>query len=492
VAIRRSFKSDDSFLEKLAIGACGTRRVIEHLSQLRLCPIELERGSTSYKIWKAVKIKRIRVPDILCVTNGIRIESRAKTKLAISMSHSRADPDRGWDCGLKDGDFVALVQCSRSGPDPVDWKAADLVQYAKIADLRSAYATERVIVERPKGAEEGFEVRLTWPAAIASAAGQVLEIGRERIKFKRSEDGRTISLARRKKGIALDPLLEEGAPFAAGRILASVVPVYLEVPADNPVEVHFYVEELASTSLADRYTAAKALSHLVTDESVASVLLERLKDESEHPYVRMEVAAYLARHGMPEGSAFIKSAIHSEYLEHRLEAVITLGEIDNAESAFLLRETLADAEQNPEIRAGAAWSLGELSHADSIDDLVSAFCDVPDVVRSEATRALAKITREDVDSVLSAYAAAGEATRPGIAWALSRLDEINLDDVLGNTCQRSIDARHWTAFVLGSVSQEKIVGNIEQLRAEDPEVYFAVTLLWKIMNSWVFNLREFG
>ena len=48
------------------------------------------------------------------------------------------------------------------------------------------------------------------------------------------------------------------------------------------------------------------------------------------------------------------------------------------------------------------------------------------------------------------------------------------------------------AFVLGSIEQERIIGNIEQLRADDPEVYFAVTLLWKIMSSWVFNLREFG
>ena len=196
MAARRSFKSDDSFLEKLAIGACGTRRVIDHLSQLGLGPIELERGSTSYKLWKAVKIKRIRVPDVLCVTNGVRVESRAKTKLSVSMSHSQADAERGWDYGLKDSDFVALVECSKSGDAPVDWKASEIVQYLKVGDLRSAYDANRVIMERAKGAEEGFEVRLTWPAAIASAAGRISAIGPGRIKFKRCEDNRTISLAR--------------------------------------------------------------------------------------------------------------------------------------------------------------------------------------------------------------------------------------------------------------------------------------------------------
>ncbi len=464
---------------------------MDHLSQLGLGPIELERGSTSYKIWKAVKIKRIRVPDVLCVTTGIRVESRAKTKLAISMSHSQADAERGWDYGLKDDDFVALVECSKAGADPIDWKAADMVQYLKIADLRSAYTADRVIAERAKGAEEGFEMRLTWPAAIASAAGQLTEIGQERIRFKRSEDARTISLARNKKGIALDPLLAEGVSFLAGRILAGVTPVYLEIPGDNPVGADFYIEQLSSASLADRYTAAKALSHIETEET-PTALLARLNDDAEHIYVQMEVAAYLARHGLPEGDAFIRSAIQSNYLEQRLEAVIILSEIDNEESTSLLRETLADTEQNPEIRAGAAWSLGELSRACTIDDLVSVFHDVPDVIRIEAARALAKITREDVAPVLAAYAAAENATRPGIAWALSRLDQITLGDVLANTHRESIDARQWTAFLIGSVGQDRIIGNIEQLKADDPEVYFAATLLWKIMSSWVFNLKEFG
>lgn len=99
--VQRSFKTDESFLEKLAIGAVGTKKVIENLMQQGHIPVELERGSTGYKIWKSIKIKRIRVPDILCVNSGIRIESRAKTNLVISMSHSSADETRGWDFGLK-------------------------------------------------------------------------------------------------------------------------------------------------------------------------------------------------------------------------------------------------------------------------------------------------------------------------------------------------------------------------------------------------------
>ncbi len=99
MAIRRSFKSDESFLEKLAIGATGTRAVMSDLRQQGFTPIELERGSSNWKIWKQIKIKRLRLPDILLLDKGIRIEARAKTALEISMSHSESDPERGWDRG---------------------------------------------------------------------------------------------------------------------------------------------------------------------------------------------------------------------------------------------------------------------------------------------------------------------------------------------------------------------------------------------------------
>lgn len=51
---QRSFKTDESFLQKLAIGAVGTRKVIEDLKLQKLHPIVLERGSTGFKIWKSI------------------------------------------------------------------------------------------------------------------------------------------------------------------------------------------------------------------------------------------------------------------------------------------------------------------------------------------------------------------------------------------------------------------------------------------------------
>lgn len=146
----RSFKTDESFLEKIAIGATGTRETFENLRQHGHEPIELERGSMSFKIWKAVKIKRVRVPDILCLRCGRRVESRAKTKVEISMSHSTTIQERGWDFGLDDTDRVAIVRCWKGGPGPLDWAASPLVQYIPVAGLRRAWRANEATIERAK------------------------------------------------------------------------------------------------------------------------------------------------------------------------------------------------------------------------------------------------------------------------------------------------------------------------------------------------------
>src|ERR1035437_5048610 len=222
---RGSFKTDESFLEKLAIGAIGARAVFQELQRQGDNPIELERGSMDYKIWKSIKIKRLRVPDLLCLNCGTRVEARAKTQLEISMSHSLSDPERGWDKGLTEHDVVALSVCRKIGGSPNDWEAGPLIQFISVVALRKAFAENRVVSEKPKGAGEGFELRVTWPAAVASSDGVVSVLTAERLQFKREADQRTISLALRKKSISFQPLVEVGDHIRAGQIIASVVPV---------------------------------------------------------------------------------------------------------------------------------------------------------------------------------------------------------------------------------------------------------------------------
>ena len=68
--------------QEIALGAVGSRRVAEDLDRIGHRIAELERGAMDTKLWKEVKRKRVRIPDLVCERCGLRVESRAKTKTA--------------------------------------------------------------------------------------------------------------------------------------------------------------------------------------------------------------------------------------------------------------------------------------------------------------------------------------------------------------------------------------------------------------------------
>jgi hypothetical protein len=490
--IPRAFKTDESFLEKIAIGATGTRRTFEDLRAQGHQPVELERGSMSFKIWKAIKVKRVRVPDILCLRCARRIESRAKTKMEISMSHSMSDPERGWDYGLEDGDMVALVHCGKTGPGPLDWVADPLVQYVTVRSLRKAWKAKKVKKEAPKGVQEGFETRATWPSAIAKAEGEVEEVGSQKIRYRKATDNRSVSVWLRRevdgKAVILKPLATARATVQPNQIIASVAPVSAQFPCEGGATAQDYISWLHSSSLTDRYAGAKALSRCEGEEST-SALLERVLDAKEHIYVRVEAAAGLMRRGNPVGREFLASSLQREYLECRLEAAIVLGEIPTREGAQLLIEALQDDQQHPEIRAGAAWSLGELGAREALPSLIQSFSALDMPVKIEAARSLAKLARKYVADVIQRLPHGAREERPGIAWALSKASNFGVLQLLPALVDE--DARQWVAYIIGTQSREKMLPEIETLARQDPEVYFAVTVLWKIIASWVYDLEEY-
>jgi hypothetical protein len=482
-----AYKTDVSFLEKLALGAIGTRRVLADLGSQGHRVVELERGSLDFKIWKRIKIKRVRVPDILCVFCGTRVESRSKTKLEVSMSHSRASEDRGWDFGLNEDDLVAFVQCTRVSEDPTAWEASHLVQYLSVGEMRGAYSGGRVITSGAKGAEEGFEIRITWPTCIASADGDVIAVEDARIKYRRKSDGRILTVQRSKGGVDLQPQVSVGDAVAAGQFLASAVPIHRTVPCAGGRDEDYYAELLGSSSLSDRYTAAKALSRF-DEGSATSLLATKASDEAEHIYVRLEAAAGLMKRDDERGRRFIQTCLGADYLEHRLEAVIVLGEVGGAVGYRLLLNTLNDQSQDPEIRAGAAWSIGQVGERAAVDALVECFTGVDERIRTEAARALSKLARRFPDDVTARLGATDSDRRPGVAWALSRLDHVDVDRLTRELVDE--DARRWVAYVVGAHHPEMYVREIEELREADNEVYFAVTVLWNVFQSWVSNLDE--
>lgn len=488
MADRRAFKTDESFLEKISIGAVGTKRVFADLKQLGHNPIELERGSMSFKIWKNIKIKRVRVPDLLCVNCNERVESRAKTNFTISMSHSNADPERSWNYSLEESDYAAFVACKRIGDGPIDWEADKLVQYVSVQSMNQAYRKGFIIEEGRKGAGEGFEVRLTWPSCIASADGKISYLDSKKLQIRRAIDGGTTTLRLEKRGIPLVPLVHLGDEIQKNQVLASVVNVVRSFACQRITSDSFYIHQLTSLSLSDRYSAVKALGHFKSPQGITA-LLATMKNDKEHIYVRLDAALSLIRLGEEEEpNAFILQVLHHEHLTHRLEAVIVLGESQSSRACDMLIGVLSDENQHPEIRAGAAWSLGEINNDKSLGALIKSFNSCSDDIKAEAARALYKLSRSFSQQVIPQLPESNRDEQAGIAWALSKSGAFDLEELL-NLAGKGEDIRKWVAWIIGTQSEQRFINDLERIREKDKEVYFAATVLWIALGSWINDLE---
>lgn len=487
-----NFKSDDSFLRKLAVGAAGTNATIDRLTELGFRPIELERGSTGFKIWKKIKIKRVRVPDILCLQTGLRFESRGKTKPEISMSHSLKDPKRAWDAGMRDDDFVSIVVFQQSAESPIEVKRISPVHFVKVKDLRDAFAQKRVSITKPKGVEEGSEIRVVWTSAIAERPSIVSEVTEKRIRLTAHPSGRiqTVQLVRSKGAITLVPQVHVGDEVAANRIVAASLPVTITVLCPPSVDEAHFVTKLTSINLSERYAAAKALRYRGYT-TARSALEDRVNHAEEDIYVQLEAAAALAAYDHAEGWAFIENKLRSSVidvpLETQLETVIVVSEIPNSRSENLLIQVLRDTGRDEELRAGAAWALGQFATRNAACALVDTFNSSALDVKTEAARALLKITGPQVDHVVDLLKTCTPDQRGGLSWVLARSGGFDPGAVVANADD---DLRRWISYIVGHGKNRFSRSDVDAICKTDPEVYFAISVLWQILESWVDGLTE--
>lgn len=489
----KNFKSDDSFLRKLAVGAAGTNTTIERLKEMGFNPIELERGSTGFKIWKKIKIKRVRVLDILCLNTGIRFESRGKTKMEISMSHSLNDPKRTWDAGMRDDDFVSIILFEQDGDSPIDLKQLSPVHFVSVREMRKAFAAGQVSITHPKGVEEGSEIRVLWTCAAANRRSDVLAVEPERISLLPVPEARRqcIQLRRSKGKITLLPQVEAGETVEANQIVAAVVPVDTRLECPSSVDEAYFVDKLASVNLSERYAAAKALRYRGC--TTAQPKLEsRMNDVEEDIYVQLEAAAALAAYGDSNGWAFIEDNLLSSTvqvpLETQLETVIVASEIPGSRSEQLLIHVLQDPHRHDELRAGAAWALGQFSTAASATALVDTFHSNPLEIKVEAARALLRIAEPQVPHLIDLLKNGDHSKRDGLSWVLARTGTFNPSDMVAGA---DVNLRRWMSYIVGYGKEKFLQDDVEALCKTDPEVYFAASVLWQIVASWVSDLREY-
>jgi hypothetical protein len=491
--VATNFKSDDSFLRKLAVGAAGTNATIEQLTNMGFSPIELERGSTGFKIWKKIKIKRVRVPDILCLKTGLRFESRGKTKPEISMSHSLKDPRRAWDAGMRDDDHVSIVVFEQSAKSPIDLKLISPVQFVSVKDMRDAFVAKRVSITKPKGVEEGSEIRVVWTSAIANQRSTVSEVSPTRIRMTPVIAGRsqTVQLSRKKGAILLEPQVRVNDTVEANQLIAATVPVNLTLACPPGVDEAHFVGKLASINLTERYAAAKALRYRGYT-TARSALEDRMNHAEEDIYVQLEAAAALAAYDHTAGWAFMETKLRSTVLdvplETQLETLIVVSEIPTPRSESLLVEVLRDPSRDEELRAGAAWALGQFATAYSATALVDTFNSTAVDVKSEAARALLKITGPQIGHVVELLKTCDPSRRDGISWVLARSGGFSPQDILRNADD---NLRRWVSFIVGHGKDRFAETDVDAICKADPEVYFAASVLWQILASWIDGLNEF-
>lgn len=319
------FKTDREFLRNITVGAVGTRQVASLLNAGGFRIIELERTAISNKLW-ATKIKRLRVPDLLCLRSGTRIESRAKGTLKVTMSHAVNNPDRAWDKGLRDDDLVAFIKCYE---ERGRWRPADTVSLFRVSDMR---ATEEAAgLSQMKSAAEGNEIQLTWPSTIPSQAGRVEAIEEDRVKTLLASNRRqSYKLVSKKKGGAeyrLTPYVGVGDEFSGEeQVIASVMTELIQ-PVLADCDQYDFISDLGAEDHETVYAAAKALGFLPELKEQSTQPLRTVMNEGANPLLSLEAAGALARLVVSDGWKGIAAAAVNTHDDIKMEAALILGEL---------------------------------------------------------------------------------------------------------------------------------------------------------------------
>ena len=409
------------------------------------------------------------------------------------MSHSLNDPKRAWDAGMRDDDFISIVVFEQNDDSAVDLKQVSPVHFVSVKNMRKAFAAGQVAITQPKGVEEGSEIRVMWTCATANQKAVVSEVESGKVSLTPIPMARrqTIQLSRSKGKITLLPQVKVGDTVEVNQIVAAVVPVRTTLTCSPSVDESYFIDRLASVNLSERYAAAKALRY--RGYTIAKHVLEaRMNDLDEDIYVQLEAAAALAAYDDPKGWEFIENKLRGTVmtvpLETQLETVIVASEIPKERSEKLLIEVLKDTDRDDELRAGAAWALGQFASTTSATALVDTFDSSSLEIKVEAARALLRIAEPQTPHLVNLLRTGDPTKRDGISWALARTGKFKPAEFVEDA---DSNLRRWVSYIVGCGKDKFLETDIEAICKADPEVYFAASVLWQIVASWVNDLKEY-
>ena len=498
VAFRRlSFKPDASFFRKIAIGAVGARAVAKDLSGHCHDIVELERGSTDTKLWKDVKRKRVRIPDLVCRRCGLRIESRAKTKPVLSMSHSRVDEARAWDFGMVNSDVVAFPVCAASEESYwslgrldtlesywrernwVRWRVKGAINYFRVGSFRRTLPSS----SSTKGVTEGSETSIAWRATFSTRSGIVEATSPDTVSIRRDSDGHRYTW-RIRKGQKIK--VTAGQAVRESQAIASCVDVMsvADFRCSGTLKERSLIDLLRSRERTQRFTGVK-LARLRREKGHYEVVSELTRDPEEDVYIRLEGASYLASVCDHSVETLFQPFLDCPDEQNQLEAVIALGETGTNEAIALLSKILDDTTYPYFLRSTVAWSLAQNTTADSTERLVRAFGDVQKGIREEALEGLISLGRPAIPALLRGLENDNRNLAAGCAEALRQMQSL-APELVDELTQR-LDSTNslWTVWLLGHLPREQVASAIMHLQESAPHLQYAMSVLWAFVESWV-------
>ena len=474
------FKEEADFARFVSMGAVGAAAVARHLStehDHRM--IELERYAMANKVWQT-KVKRLRIPDLICVRCGLRVEARAKSRLGIVVSHSDA-PGRQWDAaGMRDGDLYAFLRADLSTFPP----ETGLPCFFTTASLRSTVDHARR--SSPKAASEGSEVTLTWPCWVPSGSGRLTRLdGDGRIVY-RDDRGRERKYWQwRKWSGERHTYLRPGERFEAGEtIVAGTVPTPERL--DCPGDTLRLEAAIAADNVTDRYAAIKvagACQRLDLCNQLAYIASNHATDWR----LRLEAAAALARLDEQNWTdALTEFAIAEDATsEQRMEAVLALSEQPTRHAADALLGVAASADFPPELRAAATWGLGQ-GPAPRPTMLLKLVLDSHVVVALHAIAAIDHLTAE-AEATLVEWLLGADGRRGDVAaHLLARHRRIG---ALLDACEQGDQPRARALSALGQLPREAV--RLAAGPRLTPQVEAALQPMWHTQGTWL-NTRGAG
>jgi HEAT repeat protein len=466
-----ALKTSESFFKFVTMGAASARKAIQLLRERDYDAHELERYSTSNKIWQT-KIKRLRLPDLFCIRTGARFEVRAKSKLEVKMSDSPTVKGRHWDSGLRDKDVILFVHC--------EWedgraRPADRVEAFSVAELRATVETSKL--GPPKSAGEGAERDRSWPTVVASQSGFIVEIEESRLRTK-LDTGRnqTYQLGRRvnKVQVRLHPYVNEGGEFQGStQFLAGTPPVQAQLtPSADDWDP---VVDLSGDELS-RFAAVKALG-LRGDVEQSDRIYQTGVSDSE-ARVRLEAAGSLVRLEDDRGQTLLLDSFENPTSDDlRMESVLIAGEVGNTIAAAFLHKVLDSSLEDEELLSATIWGLGEKGCQDY--DRVSVFLGhESDLVASHAAVALGKAIDDSLCERLMGMLNNDDRAAASAAWVLEHATPTVVPHLLALATSTS-GARHWAVAILGKRPRK----DVEGIATTSPELAASLEAWWKVTGD---------